>query len=179
MVATRHGWVVVDADGDRDFKPSLSPDEFFARGEACALDAACGPVTVAGYVADGEASFRESEPSDLIYRRGTWSARDSADGDVAAYVQRLWDRQPSPGDEAALLRAMLEECEDGRRPRRMADAIALDVGIPGERWYGLLTSWSFWDYGVSARTGWFKSPDSRGCQLAAARAHLALLEGGR
>lgn len=44
------------------------------------------------------------------------------------------------------------------RSGRFADEVARDLGIPEKRATFLLDKWSdrgWWDYGVSARTGWF------------------------
>lgn len=38
---------------------------------------------------------------------------------------------------------------------QMADEIAKRLGIPNIRSYQIITEWDFWEYGVSARTGWF------------------------
>ena len=60
-------------------------------------------------------------------------------------------------DEIAFLRAVYQERKNGWT-EKMGDEIAAELGIAPKRAYFLLNKWSerhdWWEYGVSARTGW-------------------------
>lgn len=49
--------------------------------------------------------------------------------------------------------------EEYRKNKRFVDEVARELGIPDKRSYSILMKWSgrgLWNYGVSARTGWFE-----------------------
>lgn len=177
--------VVPAADPDDDFYVLLTIDEWFARADDLCLD--YGTEDMEGdHVVRGWASWSadtEFGDAELTYDRGVWTGIPGHER-VAAYLQGLWDTRPREGDEAALLAAMLAESEPSdegstARPRRMADAIAMGLGIPAERMCHIVGRWSFWNYGVSMRTGWFESKCRDVDPMMDARAHLRKLTQAR
>ena len=57
-------------------------------------------------------------------------------------------------DEEKLLAAILSDQEPDIHKRNNVDDIADKLGIDHKRAYYILHKWSFWEYGVSVRTGW-------------------------
>jgi len=57
-------------------------------------------------------------------------------------------------DEERLLAAIIKDQEPDVNKRKTVDDIADELKMEHKRAYYLVDRWSFWEYGVSLRTGW-------------------------